>query len=162
MAKLEIQTGKNNPILRQKSLPVRNFDKSLKKLVKDLKDTMLKAKGLGIAAPQVGKHLRLFITTLDYDEPGQRFITMINPVITSIGTRMKTGEEGCLSLPGIYGKVERNNRARVEYQDLDGNRQVLELDGLNARVIQHENDHLDGVLFVDRMKKGVKEEDLLM
>lgn len=162
MAKLEIQTGKNNPILRQVSEPVKNFDKNLKKFVKDLKETMLKANGLGIAAPQVGKHWRLFITTLDYDEPGQRFITMINPIITPIGNEKKTGEEGCLSLPGIFGKVERHNRARVEYLDVDGNRQVLELRGLNARVIQHENDHLDGMLFVDRMKKDVKEEDLLM
>lgn len=166
MAKLTIITGEDNPILRAESVKVPKFDSALKKFVKDLKDTMVAAKGLGIAAPQVGRNIRVFITTLDHDLEGEnvkgRALTMVNPEILEISEEMVMGEEGCLSLPGQFGKVERHKKIKVEFFSEDGVRQVLSLEGLNARVVQHENDHLDGILFPDRMKHGEKEEDFLM
>ncbi len=166
MAKLKIITGINNPILRAECTKVVKFDAELKKFVRDLKDTMIAAKGLGIAAPQVGKTIRVFITTIDYDFdadiPKGRALTMVNPEILEASDEIMIGEEGCLSLPGEFGKVERHARIKVEFYNEEGVRQVLSLEGLNARVVQHENDHLDGILFPDRMRNGEKEEDLLM
>lgn len=153
MAKLEIQKGKNNSILRTVSVPVTKFDKDLKKLVKDMKETMLAAEGLGLAAPQVEHILRVFVLILDYRGEKERVIEMVNPVILEHGDEVGVAEEGCLSLPGLYAKVERWNRVMVEFCDVDGAKQVLELYGLDAREVQHENDHLDGVLFVDRVKE---------
>ncbi|MBT4917558.1 peptide deformylase [Candidatus Peregrinibacteria bacterium] len=161
MAKLKIITGLDNPILRKVSEPVKNFDKSLKKLVKDMKETMTSASGLGLAAPQVGENVRMFLITLDYGKAGQKLIALFNPEITYPDNKMEIDEEGCLSLPGMYGKVERYVNCVVEFKDVDGHNQVLKLSGLNAREVQHENDHLDGIMFPDRMGKGSKTEDLL-
>lgn len=162
MAKLKIVKGKDNPILRAMSEPVKKFDGALKKFARDLKETMDSAKGLGIAAPQVGKNVRLFIVTLAHGEAGQMSLAMVNPEIVWHSKEVELGEEGCLSLPGQYGKVERYLMVRVEFFDVEGARQVLKLSGLDARVVQHETDHLDGILFLDRMGKSEKEEDLLM
>ncbi|MEK7673093.1 MAG: peptide deformylase [Patescibacteria group bacterium] len=151
MPKLKIVTGKDNPILRAMSTPVKKFDASLKKFAKDLKDAMVKAKGLGIAAPQVGQNIRVFITVLNYKTDQQVTVTMVNPEILEHGLETNIDEEGCLSLPAIYGKVERFNKVLVKFFDLDGNEQVFSLQGLNARVVQHENDHINGVLFIDRI-----------
>lgn len=159
MVKLEIQTGGNNSILRTKSVPVTLFDKDLKKLVKDMKETMLKADGLGLAAPQVGHNMRMFVLILDHKGEEQRVIEMVNPVILEHGEEMSVAEEGCLSLPGLYAKVERWNRVMVEFYDVSGVRQILELFGLDAREVLHENDHLDGVLFIDRVKELEEEEE---
>ncbi len=162
MAKLKIVTGENNPILRAMSEPVKKFDASLKKFAKDLKDTMIKAEGLGIAAPQVGKNIRVFITVLNYKTEHQVVVTMVNPEILSHGKKTEIKEEGCLSLPGKYGDVERFTEVTVAFQTLDGSRQVFDLKGLNARVVQHENDHINGVLFLDRMKEMEERENLLL
>lgn len=153
MSKLKIITGEKNPILRAMSEPVKKFDASLKKFAKDLKEAMIKAEGLGIAAPQVGKNIRVFIAVLNYKTDHQTTMTMVNPEILSHGTKMEIKEEGCLSLPGKYGDVERFIEITVAFYDLEGTRQVFELKGLNARVVQHENDHINGVLFIDRMKE---------
>lgn len=153
MAKLEIQKGENNAVLRTVSVPVTKFDKDLKKLVKNMKETMLAAEGLGLAAPQVGHILRVFVLILDFRGENERTIEMVNPVILEHGDEVGVAEEGCLSLPGLYAKVERWNRVMVEFFDVSGVRQVLELFGLDAREVLHENDHLDGVLFVDRVKE---------
>lgn len=161
MAKLKIITGLDNPVLRKVSEPVQSFDKSLKKLVKDMKDAMVAASGLGLAAPQVGENIRLFLITLDYGKADQKVIALVNPEITYPDKDMAVDEEGCLSLPGQYGKVERYVNCIVEFQDIDGNNQVLKLSGLDAREVQHENDHLDGIMFPDRMGKGAETEDLL-
>lgn len=152
MGKLKIVTGEDNPILRAVSEPVKKFDTGLKKFVKDMKDTMIAAKGLGIAAPQVGQNLRVFIVILNYQTDHQMTLTMVNPEILSKSEEMTMGEEGCLSLPGRYGQVARHKKITVQFLDLDGNRQMLTLENLNARVVQHENDHIDGILFIDRMK----------
>lgn len=162
MAKLKIQTGENNSVLRTECVPVVKFDKDLKKLVKDMKETMLIVGGLGLAAPQVGVSARVFVLILDYKGESERVIEMVNPVILEHGDEVLLDEEGCLSLPGLYGKVERWNRVMVEFYNVDGVRQVLELFGLDAREVQHENDHLDGILFVDRIKDREKSGDIIM
>ncbi len=162
MAKLKIVTGEDNKILRTMCKPVKKFDAGLKKFVKDMKDTMKAANGLGIAAPQVAKTIRVFIVTLDIGKKDERVVAMVNPTLAFVDTKKVTDEEGCLSLPGIYGKVERYHSVDVEFFGVDGVRQSLSLKGLNARVVQHENDNIDGILFLDRMKKGTKEENLLI
>lgn len=162
MGKLKIIIGENDPILRAVSEPVKKFGSALEKFVKDMKDTMMTAKGLGIAAPQVGENLRVFIVILNYQTDHQIILTVVNPEIISKSDDMVMGEEGCLSLPGRYGQVARHKKITVQFLDVDGNRQMLSLRDLNARVVQHENDHIDGILFIDRMQASEKEEDLLM
>lgn len=151
MTVLKIQTGAENPILRQESTPIDTIDKSTKKLAKDMVETMNANNGLGIAAPQVGVNKRMFITTINLGTDHEGLITMINPQIEFPNDENETGEEGCLSLPELYKPVTRHKYVRVKYEDLKGNNQILDLEGLNARVIQHETDHLDGILFTDRV-----------
>lgn len=151
MSKLEIIKGKDNPILRAKSEPVIKIDSSLKKFAKDMHKAMIKANGLGIAAPQVGRNIRIFIATLNYKEANEMVVYMVNPEILSHSEETEVEEEGCLSLPGDHGKVERWREVTVRFQDLNGDKHTLTLEGLNARVFQHENDHLDGVLFIDKL-----------
>lgn len=154
MTKLKIETGVKNPILRAKSKPVKKFDASLRKFAKDMKDAMVREEGLGIAAPQVGKNIRAFIVFLDYNKKSEKIVVMVNPEILKKSEEMEEGEEGCLSIPGKFAKVMRHKEITVEFFDLDCVRQVLNLRGLNARVVQHENDHIDGILFVDRLAVG--------
>lgn len=154
-------TGEDTPVLRAVAAKVVNFDGKLKKFVRDLKDTMIAAKGLGIAAPQVGESSRVFWVTLSYGKKNQMMVSMVNPEILGHGEEVVLDEEGCLSLPGRYGKVNRYKEIEVKYQDLSGKEHVLRLEGLDARVVQHEYDHLEGVLFIDLLGKE-KEVDLLM
>ena len=151
MKTLEITKGEDNSVLRAVSKDVKSFDKKLKKLAKQMREAMVKAKGIGIAAPQVGINLRIFLVTLDIGKKSESCFAMVNPKITKFSEETDIEEEGCLSLPGVYGKVERPSSITVEFFDIEGSRYVLELEGLNARVVQHENDHLDGVLFVDKL-----------
>jgi peptide deformylase len=122
--------------------------------VRDLAPRMLAsmyaAPGIGLAAPQVGIGLRLFVMDLQKDEAKAPMV-LVNPEITATSTELATREEGCLSLPGQYAEVTRPARIRVRYQDLTGARQEMEADGLLATCVQHEMDHLDGVLFVDHL-----------
>ncbi len=155
MKKLKIVTGEDNPILRAVSSEVRNFNSELKSFVKAMKVAMEKAKGLGIAAPQVGKNIRVFLTTLNFRKKDEILVAMVNPVIEKFSEEKEIDEEGCLSLPNRYGKVERSKSVKVKFQDLDGNWQKMELEGLNARVVQHELDHLNGVLFIDKEVKKI-------
>lgn len=157
MQKLKIVTGEENPILRAVSLPVKKFDASLKKFIKQLKDAMIAAKGIGIAAPQVGKNIRVFLAVLDLNTDKEVMVPMVNPIITWHGDETTLKEEGCLSLPGEYGEVERFKAVKIEFYDLEGSKRSLMLEDLNARVVQHELDHLNGILFIDRirhMKEG--------
>ncbi|MDA1061023.1 MAG: peptide deformylase [bacterium] len=162
MKKLKIITGAENPILRAKSVPVKHFDEGLKKFVLQMKKSMESAKGLGIAAPQVGKNIRVFWVVLNYDKKDQVAVAMVNPKIVSRSRDTEIGEEGCLSLPGVYGKVERFREITVEYFDLDEVRHSLTLEGLDARVVLHENDHIDGILFIDRIKAMDEKKDLAL
>jgi len=144
MAVLEVLKA-GNPVLKQVSVPVERVDKKLKKLMDDMAETMYEQDGVGLAAPQVGKNIRLVVIDCQ-DEHG--LIELINPEIT-----FKEGEavdtEGCLSVPDIYGEVKRAAKVKVEFMNRRGKRQHLTATGLLARCIQHELDHLEGQLFID-------------
>ncbi|MDR1786811.1 MAG: peptide deformylase [Spirochaetaceae bacterium] len=133
-------------LLRQKALPVEKVDDTIRALVADMFAAMEAKNGVGLAAPQVGKLLRLFIAAAD---DGVRRV-FINPHITAMSEETAEREEGCLSIPGIYENITRPRAVTVQAMDERGARFVLEADGMLARIILHENDHLDGLLFLDR------------
>ena len=126
----------------------------VQKLIDDMLDTMAEFHGVGLAAPQVHEGIRIFVASLDEGGEGNADaepLAIINPEITVVGSDVTEDWEGCLSIPDIRGKVPRYMRVKVRGLDREGTRQELQLTGFPARVVQHENDHLDGVLFVDRM-----------
>lgn len=140
-----------HPVLRWKSKPIQSINEKLRSTIREMFDLMYSAKGIGLAANQVGLPFRFFVVnvTADPEQQDEEFV-FLNPRIR----RRKgatSGEEGCLSLPGLYANVERADEIVVEAYDLDGEGFEMELDELPARVVQHETDHLDGVLFVDRL-----------
>ena len=135
-----------DPILRRKSAPVTEVTPDIKTTIDDMIETMYHQVGIGLAAPQVGVPIRLIV--VDDGKRGAR--PLVNPVIAE-RRGSAVAEEGCLSLPGIFGQVERSEWIRVEALDGDGAPVSFEARGLPARVIQHEVDHLDGVLFIDRL-----------
>jgi len=145
---LKIETGEENEILRKKSGNVSAIDKKIIKLVKDMEKAMKAEKGVGLAAPQVGVNKRLIIVLLD----NKITVPMINPDIIDHSYETEYAEEGCLSLPGKWGQVERFKQIVVQYIDSKGAKRVIKLEGFNARVVQHEVDHLDGILFTDYLK----------
>jgi peptide deformylase len=135
-----------DPILRTSASPVTTFDKELRRLVKDLTDTMRDAPGSGLAAPQIGVSLRVF--TYDVDgEVGH----LVNPILGPFSEQMMDGEEGCLSLPGLSFELERPERVVAAGQNMWGDPVVIEGKGYLSRALQHETDHLDGVIFIDRL-----------
>ena len=134
-----------SPVLRQRSVEVTEVDDATRRLIDDLFDTMAAAKGVGLAANQVGVARR--VAVIDADDVR---LVLVNPVILE-GQGRETAEEGCLSIPEIYAEVTRPGRVTVEATDRDGNRYRQEAEGLLARAIQHEIDHLDGILFVDHL-----------
>jgi peptide deformylase len=140
-----------DPRLRQISQSVTNFDASLRDLVTDMKDTMYLAEGAGLAAIQIGEPLRLFI--IDPEVAGRTAddppLVVANPELLWISEEEQTGDEGCLSFPGIFVPVKRGQKARVRAQDVDGKTFEMEGEGLFARALQHENDHLSGRLLID-------------
>lgn len=137
--------------LRQKSLPVERFDADLQALLQDMSDTMYAASGAGLAAIQVGAPLRLFI--LDPEVAGGKVedpvVVCANPELVEISDEAQTGDEGCLSFPGIFVPIKRGMRAKVRAQDAQGKTFELEGQELLARALQHENDHLIGRLLID-------------
>ncbi len=140
-----------HPVLRRKARPVRPEDAALlRTLLPRMFESMYAAPGIGLAAPQVGHDLRFFIIDLHENEI-RAPITLVNPQIIRAGDQLVSREEGCLSLPNQYAEVVRPESVRVRFQDLDGRRQELDADGLLATCLQHETDHLDGVLFVDHL-----------
>lgn len=155
----DIFTGENNEVLRQKSEPITKIDKATLKLVADMEETLKSIDiGIGLAAPQIGIHKRVILITLYQDVPGQeeqreRLLVLINPEVTQYSVETVVMEEGCLSLPEYYAEVERPEKIVVEYLDIKGKKQKLALDGLHAREVLHEIDHLDGVLFSDKVLK---------
>ena len=151
---MEIFKGSKNQVLRTKSFKIDNFDKSLKKLIKEMKTTMEESNGQGLAAPQIGQNIRLILVSIDK----KNIMTMINPEIIEISTETTVDEEGCLSLPGIWGQVERAKQIKVSFLDEKGHSQILALNDLNARIVQHECDHLEGILFIDKMLEKETEE----
>jgi len=152
-----------DPLLRQKSAPVKWFDKQLKNLIKNLKATMIaqdSPKGVGLSAPQINKSSRVFIARI-----GEKIMTFINPRIAyrskeTIKDKMTEEQrllEGCLSVPGYWGFVNRPYQVKIEFQDEKGKKQSLQLEGKEAVYVQHEFDHLEGILFIDRiLEQGEK------
>tara|TARA_Y100001968_G_C19272877_1_gene675166 strand:- start:212 stop:823 length:612 start_codon:yes stop_codon:yes gene_type:complete len=147
---LEIHTL-GNAVLRQTGRHVSKVDNSIRDLTKDMLRSMYSAKGIGLAAPQVGIKKRLIVIDLDIENPTNPPLVMINPEIISSGASLETYEEGCLSIPGVYLNVIRPSTVKVSYKDEMGRPKKMNTDGLMARCIQHEIDHLNGVLFVDRV-----------
>ncbi|WP_409275605.1 peptide deformylase [Neobacillus sp. SCS-31] len=143
-------------ILEQPCSEIGKFDKKLGKLLDDMYETMIEFDGVGLAAPQIGQPVRVAIVDVD-DESGT--IEMVNPKILS-SSGEQTGAEGCLSFPGIYGEVTRPNRVKIEAQDRKGKPYTLEAEGFLARAIQHEIDHLDGVLFTAKVTRYLEEDEL--
>ena len=145
MALLEIKKA-GDPVLKKICAPVDKIDKRLRKFLDDMAETMYKHEGVGIAAPQVGIPIRAIVVDV-----GKKRFDIINPVITErVGTIVDS--EGCLSFPGVYGEVERAEKVRVEYMNRYGKRKFIEAEGLLARCLQHEVDHLDGHLFIEVAK----------
>lgn len=150
MAILEIQVD-DAPILRQKAAPVKKIDADLLQLIQDMFETMYTAKGIGLAAPQVGVSKRLIIVDIEEYDPEYPPIALVNPVITKAAGE-ELGEEGCLSLPGRRGIVRRAVDVIVTGVLPDGDEVEFDANGLMARVLQHEIDHLDGILFIDLLR----------
>jgi peptide deformylase len=138
-----------SPILRQKSPPVAQVDDAVRQLVDDLFETMRAAKGVGLAANQIGVARRVAVVDIGEEDPPP--LVLINPVIVERGEEDEVAEEGCLSIPEIFGDVTRPLRVVVEALDQDGRRARVEAHGYKARAIQHEIDHLDGILFLDHL-----------
>jgi peptide deformylase len=136
-----------DPVLTVPAEPVRDFDKELRTLVKDLTETMLDAPGAGLAAPQIGVSLRVFVYDVD-DVLGH----LINPVITTLSEECQEGDEGCLSFPGLAFPTRRSETAVATGFDMHGDPVTVQGQALLARAIQHEVDHLDGILFIDRLE----------
>ncbi|MCD6581521.1 MAG: peptide deformylase [Desulfuromusa sp.] len=138
------------PLLKQKSVPVTEFNDELKQLADDMVETMYAAPGVGLAAPQVGVLQRLIILDCSASDEPDDLLVAVNPeVVTGEGDSLE--EEGCLSVPGYWASVKRHSKATMRYQDIDGNFHEREAEGLLAIGMQHETDHLEGVLFVDRL-----------
>lgn len=141
-----------DPILRKISRAIRPDDlKNYNQLFPDMARTMLEKDGIGLAAPQIGKNIRLIVINTK-EGP----LHMINPEIAKRSWRKEWGDEGCLSVPNTFGKVSRHKKVACAYLDKNGQKNTLEAAGLMARVIQHEIDHLDGVLFTDKAKNVKK------
>jgi peptide deformylase len=137
--------------LRAPTRRISKVDASVRDLARDMLRSMYTAKGIGLAAPQVGVHRQLLVIDLDLEEAATPPLVLINPEITAAGASFNTYEEGCLSIPGVYLDVVRPSVVEVTYRDETGRPRRLKADGLLARCIQHEMDHLQGVLFVDRV-----------
>jgi peptide deformylase len=147
-----------HPALRWKSKPITEINAGLREIVREMFDLMYEARGIGLAANQVGLPLRLFVVnaSTESNETGEELV-FINPEITNRKGSIE-GEEGCLSLPELYGQVRRAEEIVVEAFDLQGREFSMTLTELAGRVVQHENDHLDGVMFTDRLSDSAQRE----
>ncbi|MBZ8133806.1 peptide deformylase [Afifella sp. IM 167] len=152
MALLDIVTIPD-PILRKISEPVEGMNEEVKKLLDDMLETMYEAPGIGLAAIQVGVPLRAITIDVSRDEDGRQPLFLVNPQIVWRSDEPNIHEEGCLSIPEYFAEVERPKRVKVAFRDHEGKEQELEADGLLATCIQHEIDHLNGVLFIDHISK---------
>lgn len=159
------------PVLKEPGACIETFDDSLRQLAADMLETMYEEEGIGLAAQQVGHALRLFVVDLQVSKSTPEFhytldgktpplsaimpMVIVNPVLEPDAAETELYEEGCLSFPGVRGAIERPTALTLHYQDLDGAAHTLVCDGLFARVIQHEYDHVEGVLFIERMTPQV-------
>jgi peptide deformylase len=144
----EIVTGENTKILREPAKEIDYIDADIYDLIKKMRTIMHDAEGIGLAAPQIGIPLRIFVAEVD-----KKFYAILNPKIIKISRKKEEMVEGCLSLPGIYGKVKRPSKIIIEGLNPEGEKIKIKAWGLLARVFQHEIDHLNGVLFIDKAKE---------
>lgn len=142
-------------VLRTPAKRVAKVDQSIRQLVQEMLQTMYSADGIGLAAPQVGVHKQIIVIDCEPDSPEKKPLVLINPVIKKFGRALCDAQEGCLSVPGVYMDVSRPAEVEVAYKDENGRPQILKADGLLSRAIQHEMDHLNGVMFVDRVENGL-------
>ena len=140
-------------ILRQKSQPVNIVGPDEKKLMNDMLDTMYAANGIGLAAIQIGVPQRIIVMDISKDKENKNPMYFVNPVIRNRDLEKSIYEEGCLSVPNQFAEIERPNKCEVEYLDFNGKKQLLKAEGLLATCIQHEMDHLEGILFIDYLSK---------
>ena len=146
-----------HPTLRYPSKTVRRIDRELRSIVREMFELMYDARGIGLAANQVDLPLQLFVVNASGDPEGGEELVFVNPVIDQ-PKGSGVAEEGCLSIPGVHGNVNRPNQIHITAYDLEGNEIDAVVDGLLARVIQHEYDHLQGVLFIDRVSDTAKKQ----
>ena len=157
MAVLPIITAPD-PRLKAKAKPVARVDDAVRRLMDDMLETMYLAPGIGLAAPQVGVSQRVIVVDVSKDEEKRAPVVLANPEIVAKSDDLASYEEGCLSVPDHYAEVQRPAKVRVRYLDRDNEIREQEFDGLLATVIQHEMDHLEGVLFIDHLsslKRGM-------
>lgn len=152
-----------DPILRKKGARINEINDELRQLINDMEDTLIAHDGVGLAAPQVRHSLALFMIKVDKQVgpnewvPGPTYV-FINPKIIEVSDQENLRGEGCLSIPGIYGEISRPSRVKVEATDPQGKQFTKEFSGLEARTILHENDHINGVLFIDRIRGKERQE----
>ena len=146
-----------DPILRKKCEPLEKVDEETKKLMDDMLETMYAAPGIGLAAIQVGILKRLVVIDISKEEEKKKPIFLINPQIIRQSKKTSVYEEGCLSLPGQFAEIERPAECTIKYIDYNGKEKELKSDGLLATCIQHEVDHLNGILFIDYLSKLKKD-----
>lgn len=142
-----------DPLLRLVSEPVERIDDQVRRFADDMLETMYDAPGIGLAAIQVGEARRMLTIDLSKEDEPKAPQVFINPTIVATSDNLSVYEEGCLSIPDYYAEVERPEKITVQYLDLSGKEQVIEADGLLATCLQHEIDHLNGVLFIDHISK---------
>ena len=147
-----------DPFLRQKSIKVEEVNDEIRTLMDDMLDTMYNAPGIGLAAIQVGVAKRIIVIDLSRDDEKKTPLYFVNPEIITNSDNDSTYEEGCLSVPGQFAEINRPDKCKVKYLDYNGNEEILDAEGLLATCIQHEIDHLEGILFIDylsKLKKGM-------
>ena len=142
-----------NTLLRQVSQPVEQVGEPEKELMNDMLETMYAANGIGLAAIQIGVPKRIIVMDLSKEENKKLPMYFVNPVITKKNNEKITYEEGCLSVPNQFAEIDRPSKCEVEYLDYNGHKQNLQVEGLLATCIQHEIDHLEGILFIDYLSK---------
>ena len=142
-----------NKILRQISQPVVKVTKDDQKLMDDMLETMYHANGIGLAAIQIGVPKRIIVIDISKDKNAKKPMFFVNPVIKKKNTEFSTYEEGCLSVPAHFAEIDRPSTCEVEYLDYKGDKKILKTEGLLATCIQHEMDHLEGILFIDYLSK---------
>ncbi|TCL72227.1 peptide deformylase [Rhizobium sp. BK251] len=146
-----------DPLLRQLSKPVERVDADIRRLADDMLETMYDAPGIGLAAIQIGVPRRMLVIDVSKEGEEKKPLVFINPEIVSSSDERSVYEEGCLSIPDYYAEVERPAAVSVKYLDRDGKEQTVEADGLLATCLQHEIDHLNGVLFIDHISRLKRE-----
>ena len=142
-----------DPFLRQKSIEVEEVNDEIRTLMDDMLDTMYNAPGIGLAAIQVGVAKRIIVIDLSRDDEKRTPLYFVNPEIITNSDNDTTYEEGCLSVPGQFAEINRPDKCKVKYLDYNGNEETLDAEGLLATCIQHEIDHLEGILFIDYLSK---------